>query len=884
MPAELTRGFLDQVVRGSGWSLAEVESLSLEGEGISSLRGSFDCVGRLVYLNLARNNLSSLLGIESLASLATLDLRENCVEGMDEVGRLAGLSNLRDLDLRFNPIVEEKFQPTFAIDGSSGSGVDNTGSGRRSSNLRAEVLWVLPQLTSLNGRKVADIERQPRQLQHQQQRERVSQRQHHRRLKNSQRMHHQYDQEPVQENSTATSVPPFANDAPTVDENKVGLDTRDTGFGTSSSRRHFGKSVEFLPAEAVVTVEKPTGVVAPGQSHHREKLPQRAPKYRSQKNEKAGEGEFNSFFPVATTIAAAKTDDIITIRGDHRVVTAVGQSPSSHSQLSSYSVSSRRQDYDREGLRRFGDDGGGAATPEDDGRTGDRNLSRWIPYALHAEAAASAPPRQPQPQPQPQPLPSRSDMRYPIERPSVDVVAGRKTNNIRPSADIVRSTSPALDIGALPPDDVRYRYHRGGVRGGSDRASVAKKCPDRAAPAAPAKLRCEAAPSTVVQRRTTAGHASSGRRDRRTTTTMHSDMLDSCHSGEDDGDGDDDLARLWLELGTDESLMSQETLTSSPAVSSRTSGTTTTATVSAAARAVEAFRRISQKLGLPLSSATARVDEKGGDRPYYCSSVADHNRVDEDRDGSPRTDDAATEASASRTSSIEADGWHCGGTTDCRHEDRHSFGGGGGGVRAGLRPPASVCPTGGNGPSGKAVHGGSPVEKRNAQRAPYIHEHKIKQQTGPPTPPPRLVSSPATAIPPCTMAEDSFAKAAVASSVASSDAGSDSFMTTRTKAVTPSTTAAGASSKLALGIPLADGTARCAATGSGVLGASPNMSATVGGEVVPLSPQDARLMDELWLAREREFTARWEARERELDARWAAREREFEQRLCDESK
>lgn len=49
------------MVRGSGWSLAEVESLSLEGEGISSLRGSFDCVGRLVYLNLARNNLSSLL-------------------------------------------------------------------------------------------------------------------------------------------------------------------------------------------------------------------------------------------------------------------------------------------------------------------------------------------------------------------------------------------------------------------------------------------------------------------------------------------------------------------------------------------------------------------------------------------------------------------------------------------------------------------------------------------------------------------------------------------------------------------------------------------------------------------------------------------------------
>lgn len=50
-----------QVVRGSGWSLAEVESLSLEGEGIRSLRGSLGGLRRLVYLNLARNNISSLL-------------------------------------------------------------------------------------------------------------------------------------------------------------------------------------------------------------------------------------------------------------------------------------------------------------------------------------------------------------------------------------------------------------------------------------------------------------------------------------------------------------------------------------------------------------------------------------------------------------------------------------------------------------------------------------------------------------------------------------------------------------------------------------------------------------------------------------------------------
>ncbi|CAM9131187.1 unnamed protein product, partial [Hapterophycus canaliculatus] len=44
-------------------------------------------------------------GVEHLTSLASLVLRDNRVNSTDEVGRLACLPNLRDLDLRFNPVM-----------------------------------------------------------------------------------------------------------------------------------------------------------------------------------------------------------------------------------------------------------------------------------------------------------------------------------------------------------------------------------------------------------------------------------------------------------------------------------------------------------------------------------------------------------------------------------------------------------------------------------------------------------------------------------------------------------------------------------------------------------------------------------------------------------
>ncbi|CAM9141240.1 unnamed protein product, partial [Laminaria digitata] len=186
MPAELTRSFLEKVVRSSGWALSEVESLSLEGESISCLGDSFAGMGRLVYLSLARNNISSLLGVEHLSSLSTAILRANRVSSMNEVGRLARLPNLRNVDLRLNPIMAA---PPVGDGGSSGSGSSRNAGGGVGGGIhgvfnkhdattanaswgrqergdfvftrepREMVLTALPRLVNLDGQKVEDSER-----------------------------------------------------------------------------------------------------------------------------------------------------------------------------------------------------------------------------------------------------------------------------------------------------------------------------------------------------------------------------------------------------------------------------------------------------------------------------------------------------------------------------------------------------------------------------------------------------------------------------------------------------------------------------------------------------------------------------------------------------
>lgn len=74
-------------MRSSGWALSEVESLSLEGESISCLGDSFAGVGRLVYLSLARNNITSLLVSAALISSSNTSSRGFKARNPVRIGR-----------------------------------------------------------------------------------------------------------------------------------------------------------------------------------------------------------------------------------------------------------------------------------------------------------------------------------------------------------------------------------------------------------------------------------------------------------------------------------------------------------------------------------------------------------------------------------------------------------------------------------------------------------------------------------------------------------------------------------------------------------------------------------------------------------------------------
>lgn len=135
-------------------------------------------------------------GIEQLPSLATAIFRANRIASTDEVGRLACLPHLRNVDLRLNPIMNHR--PSHDTDACSkvrardghGSSFRGGGGGGGSegsryagtmsthdedencfdSSPRAALLQILPQLVNLDGRRVTETERRPQQQMQQQQR------------------------------------------------------------------------------------------------------------------------------------------------------------------------------------------------------------------------------------------------------------------------------------------------------------------------------------------------------------------------------------------------------------------------------------------------------------------------------------------------------------------------------------------------------------------------------------------------------------------------------------------------------------------------------------------------------------------------------------------
>lgn len=123
--------------------LAELQSLSIPGtyqEKITHLGHSLMSLRGLKCLDLSRNSLVSLEGIQYLTALESLNLYYNCISSLAEVFRLHALTELMDVDFRLNPVV--KVEPDY----------------------RLFVVRLLPKLRQLDDRPVRESERKASRL------------------------------------------------------------------------------------------------------------------------------------------------------------------------------------------------------------------------------------------------------------------------------------------------------------------------------------------------------------------------------------------------------------------------------------------------------------------------------------------------------------------------------------------------------------------------------------------------------------------------------------------------------------------------------------------------------------------------------------------------
>ncbi|XP_061421596.1 centrosomal protein of 72 kDa-like [Lethenteron reissneri] len=119
-------------------NLGDVRSLSLPGtysEKVAHLGSSLKNFTRLKSLDLSRNSLVSLQGLEHLTLLEKLNLYYNSVANKQELLRLRAMSGLRELDLRLNPVAAA--EPDY----------------------RLLLVHMLPNLRRLDDRPVRDSER-----------------------------------------------------------------------------------------------------------------------------------------------------------------------------------------------------------------------------------------------------------------------------------------------------------------------------------------------------------------------------------------------------------------------------------------------------------------------------------------------------------------------------------------------------------------------------------------------------------------------------------------------------------------------------------------------------------------------------------------------------
>ncbi len=86
-------------------ALHNLMSLNLSDNMIDSVLGIYTQLGQVFALNISKNRLESLCGLERLLALERVDIRQNQLTDMDEVGRLAVLPNIAEVFVDGNPFV-----------------------------------------------------------------------------------------------------------------------------------------------------------------------------------------------------------------------------------------------------------------------------------------------------------------------------------------------------------------------------------------------------------------------------------------------------------------------------------------------------------------------------------------------------------------------------------------------------------------------------------------------------------------------------------------------------------------------------------------------------------------------------------------------------------
>ena len=87
-------------------ALYNLVSLNLSDNMIDSVLGIYQRLGSIISINLSKNRLESICGLERLTALERIDIRHNILDESAEVGRLAVLPNIKEVQVEGNPLTE----------------------------------------------------------------------------------------------------------------------------------------------------------------------------------------------------------------------------------------------------------------------------------------------------------------------------------------------------------------------------------------------------------------------------------------------------------------------------------------------------------------------------------------------------------------------------------------------------------------------------------------------------------------------------------------------------------------------------------------------------------------------------------------------------------